>query len=119
MSYIYLASPYTHADPRIRELRYHGAAQCAAWFLKQEIWIYAPIVHCHHLALNYGMPVEYDFWRRYDECMITSAAELCVFKINGWKESRGVTEEIKFARSLGKPVTSVRLHLESYERGAL
>lgn len=94
--FIYVASPYSHADPAVRELRYHDVMAYTAWLLKHERWGYSPIVHCHIMAKTYGLPIDFDYWMRLDFTMIDAAKELHVVKIPGWQESRGVAAEIQY-----------------------
>ena len=98
MTYKYLASPYTHADKAVMQKRFEEAERCLAWMLGLRIWTYAPIVHCHALALRYDLPPDHEFWLDYDRAMILGSNGVFVLMLDGWKESRGVQGEIKFAR---------------------
>lgn len=103
MSYIYLASPYSSPEPQIRHERYEAVAHATQWLLNNKHWTYSPIVHCHKLALDYKMPTDFDFWREYNEAMLSRAAMFYVLELEGWKESKGVAGELEFARSNGIP----------------
>jgi hypothetical protein len=98
MTYKYLASPYTDKSPDIMEIRFQEAERCLSWLLKMKIWAYAPIVHCHALAKRYELPKDHVFWRDYDRAMILGSSGLLVLKLGGWDKSKGVQEEIEFAR---------------------
>lgn len=102
---IYLASPYTHPDPFIREERYLRACKVLAeQYLAKKRWAYSPIVHCHELAKIVQLPREASFWGDYNHHMLTYSSALHVLRIDGWMESAGVEQEIKWADELGKPV---------------
>jgi hypothetical protein len=101
---IYLASPYTHADPWIMEERYLRAARVLAGLLAQGLWTYSPIVHCHELAKIVALPKDAKFWEAYDFAMIAKSDRLLILRIDGWETSRGVAAEKAEAERLGIPV---------------
>ena len=107
MSFIYIASPYTHADPAVMEERYQMAMEFTAYCMKNSEVVYSPIVHCHVMAQVYKLPTNWAFWRMFDLRMIKKAKEIRVMMLPGWKESVGVTAEIEFAETMEIPVTYV------------
>ena len=78
--------------------RFEDAERCLAWLLNRKVWTYAPIVHCHALALKYKLPPDYEFWLNYDRAMISGSSGVLVLKIEGWTESKGVLSEMSYAR---------------------
>lgn len=110
MSFIYLVSPYSSPDPLIMKTRFLLAEQVTAKLLSEGKWIYSPIVHCHELAAKYSLPTDFDFWQSYNKAMIKEASALWVLEIPGWRESKGVREEIEFARLLELPIWYVDEH---------
>lgn len=107
MSFDYLASPYTHEDPFIREQRYLYALKVTADRLKRREWTYSPIVHCHEMAKLFGMPVEHEFWLEYDRTMIRAAEKVLILRIDGWTSSTGLLSERQYAEEIGKPVVYI------------
>lgn len=103
MSYIYLASPYSHPDDAIQEQRYRAALDATAYLLRCRAWVYSPIVHCRPLALAHSLPHDAGFWQEYNFTMIRSAARLLILQIPGWRESKGVSAEFIYARKRLKP----------------
>lgn len=101
---IYLASPYSHPDPTIRELRYLSAIKATAFLLRQKKWVYSPIVHNHPMALLEELPKEFGFWKDFDLHMIDCAEKLVVLRIEGWEQSVGVAAEVEYAKSINKLV---------------
>lgn len=101
---IYLASPYTHADPAVQEARFTHALQATAELLKQKRWVYSPIVHCHSLALAHKLPGDFSFWKEYNFAMILKADLFMILRIEGYLDSKGVAAEKAYAVSLNKPV---------------
>lgn len=102
----YLASPYSHPDPFIREERYLRAMKVLSDLLEKGEFVYSPIVHCHEFAkIVYRDRVpRFDFWRAYDLHMLSKCDELLVLRIDGWASSVGVTAEIEEAMKLEIPI---------------
>ncbi len=104
MSYVYLASPYSHQDPFIREDRYLRASQATAHLLKQGIAVYSPIVHCHELAKIADLPKDFTFWQNYNMAMLSRADKFMILRIEGYDTSVGVAAEKAFAEMKNIPV---------------
>ena len=101
---IYLASPYSHPDPAIREERFRGACQAAAAFLRTGRAIFSPIAHSHPLV-EFGLPTDWEFWKRCNTEHLERCDEVVVLTLDGWQASVGVQAEIRIAQELGKPVS--------------
>lgn len=101
---IYLASPYSHDDSSIKELRYQQAIKAAGYLIDRSIHVFSPIVHSHPITVNRNLPGDWNYWREYDEFMIRSFDMLYVLCEDGWKESAGVDAEMGMAITLNKPV---------------
>ena len=52
---IYLASPYSHPDPAIREARFDAACRVTAEQIRAGQPVFAPVVMGHPLV-RYGLP---------------------------------------------------------------
>src|SRR5438132_7996461 len=100
---IYLASPYSHPDPTVREQRFRAACRVVAGLLRAGHVVFSPIVHAHVLV-EHGLPTEWPFWRHIDREQLTRCDEVVVLMLGGWNQSVGVQAEIRIARELGKPV---------------
>ena len=100
---IYLASPYSHPDPAVREERYRAACRAAAARLLAGQPVISPIAHSHPLVA-YGLATDWTFWQRYDRELLARCDAVVVLTLDGWETSIGVREEIRIARELGKPV---------------
>lgn len=113
---VYLASPYTHIQPEMMQVRYKHVMEITAHLIRKSIFVFSPIVHCHNMANTYNFPVEYDFWKRYSESAINSCSSLMIAAIDGWKESLGVRSEYNFAVAEGKTIGMITpLDLGGYE----
>jgi hypothetical protein len=103
---IYLASPYSHPDPAMREARYQAACRQAAEMLRCGIPTWSPIAYSHALTAH-GLPLDWAFWERFDRAFLEICSDVWVLMLDGWEESNGVQAEIAIARELGKPVVLV------------
>jgi len=101
---IYLASPYTHVDPAVRQHRFESACRAAAALIAQGKIVFSPISHSYGICA-YGIPHDWQFWQRHDRRHLEACEEVVVLMLDGWRESVGVQAEIAIARKLGKPVT--------------
>jgi len=66
--------------------------------------VFSPIACTHPIAMACGLPTGWEYWREFDEKMISVCDELHVVMIPGWSDSRGVTAEIEIAERLGVKV---------------
>jgi len=104
---IYLASPYTHPDPVVREERFRAVCRLAADIMRCGIHVFSPIAHSHPIA-KHGLPLDWEFWREYNFEFLRRCSALWVLMLDGWQESEGVQAEIKRARELGMQVMLIR-----------
>ncbi len=101
---LYLASPYSHPNPSVREARFQAACEAAAALVRAGRIVFAPIVHSHPIA-QHGLPTDWSYWERGDRRFLEVSDEVVVLTLPGWRESRGVQAEIQIAGELRKPVT--------------
>jgi len=104
MSFIYLASPYSHPSTHVRHFRMIAAASEAAK-LTDKHTVYSPVLHGHHLEM-FGMAEVkgHDFWMNQCLNMLECASEMHVLCLDGWRESNGVSQEIEFAHFCNIPI---------------
>jgi hypothetical protein len=96
---IFLASPYSHPDPAVREQRYVAACKAAAMLLRQGVDIvFSPIAHNHGIAIHGGLGLDADAWWEQSEAMLRVCDDVVVLMIPGWGESVGVQQEIRESR---------------------
>jgi hypothetical protein len=119
MGLIYLASPYSHEDPAVREERFRIVCRAAARLMAQGNLIFSPIAHSHPIALAGQLPTEWDYWEQYDRAHLLAACELWVLKLAGWQVSRGIACEIEIMKGLGKPVKFIEPADADYQRLAI
>ena len=96
---VYLACPYSHPDPIVRARRFEQATKAAARMINEGVFVYSPITHSHPMAVAGDLPLDWEFWRKYDELFMSMCSKMVVLKLDGWKESSGVQAEIEMARA--------------------
>lgn len=94
---IYLACPYWHVDPAVRQSRFDRVTVVAAKLMVGGTVVFSPITHGHPMHLAHDMPGDWPFWRRVDRTFLQRSSELFVLMLDGWRQSVGVTAEIKMA----------------------
>lgn len=102
---IYLASPYSHADPKVRQLRYEYCVVAVAELLHQGIFAYSPILHNHAISCFRDLGRDFEAWEKYDITFLVRCDELRILTLEGWQESKGVTGEIQWANGFNIPIT--------------
>lgn len=100
----YLGLPYTDDDPLMKDWRAEVSNIIAAELTKQGRIIFAPISAWHHIAKKYKLPGTFEYWLRLDEEFIKVSKKLLIITLPGWKESKGVNEEIKLAKKYNIPI---------------
>ncbi len=98
---IYLATPYSHPDPAVREERFKKVNEVSAKLMRAGHHIFSPISHTHPIALAGDLPLGFDYWETFDRAFLIHCKKLMVLKLEGWEESKGVRGELKIAAELG------------------
>jgi len=98
---IYVASPYTHPDPEVRERRYRAVLLYTSKLMKRGYYAFSPIVYGHHMQV----PSLWTQWAPFDRQMLNHCTKLHVLCLDGWDVSVGVQEEIEWAGN--KPILYV------------
>ena len=113
MKRIYLATPYSHEDEKIRLLRFNAVNKKAGELMLAGYGVFSPISHSHPVALTMKankVSNSWPFWEKQDIPFLEHwADELWVLQLDGWSESIGVSAEIKRAQELGKPVRFIKV----------
>ena len=106
---IYLASPYSHKDKDVQNLRAHQVSKMAARLMREGYHIFSPVAHGVQLA-QHGLPHGYEeFWKPYCIDMLKRCDRLVVLILRDWHLSVGVMDEIAYAVKNGIPVSFVGL----------
>lgn len=104
----YLASPYSHPDAEMRELRFRAVSRVAARLaVERGIMTFCPIAHSHPISEEMGRlksPTDHDFWLRWDHPFEGMCVGMTICQLPGWTTSKGVGVEVTRFKAAGKRV---------------
>lgn len=106
---IYLALPYSHDDPKVREQRYEDASEAYAILTCMDEVVLCPILMSHPVAVGFKLPADWETWKDIDLEYLDYCDDILVLSLDGWEESVGVTAELEAATELGIQVTFASL----------
>lgn len=104
---IYLAVPYSHPDPHVRQSRFDAVNIAAARLMNAGAMVFSPISQTHPIALVGDLPKDWKYWEAYDRRILGICTSLTVLMLPGWEESTGVSAEIKIARQNNLPINYI------------
>lgn len=105
---IYLCSVYSAPTVEEMQLRYDYVLKKTGEYLNDYKPVFSPIVHCHEIARIHGLPRTWEFWQFIDLEYMKGCTEVWVLMMPGWKESVGITAELKHAEEvLGLKITYI------------
>lgn len=102
----YLGTPYTHPDLRVREKRTVLADQIAAELMMRGLAVFSPITHGHEVTdhLSETHRISHNFWMEQCLPMVRRSDIFIILPQSGWRESRGLKDEIDCCREYGVPI---------------
>lgn len=116
MKLAYLACPYTHENAPVREARANTATDYAAR-MTARMAVFSPITQGPQLAqyLRPSITQHHKFWM--DQCIpiLRVCQELYVLPLSGWRQSKGVQEEIELAGRLLLPIVIIQSEEQELE----
>lgn len=101
---IYLAAPYSHIEPLVREFRFNAACLAAAKLIDRGIVVYSPISHSHPIAQTGRIDGSWATWGKQCLALLDVCTYLLVLMLPGWEKSVGLKAEIDFCNAKGVPV---------------
>jgi hypothetical protein len=106
---IYLISPYTHPEEKVRWRRARLAARAVALCSQKGLFVFSPIAHGHAVHMENARQrqpeISREYWIEFDMQMLDLAGEAFVLTIDGWKDSPGCRDEIDRCKEQAKPLT--------------
>lgn len=105
---IYLACPYTHPDPAVREKRFRIANRVAGRLLSEGRFCFSPISMSVPIAEDAGLSGAWDFWAKFDRALLERCQKVVVIDIEGTANSVGVNAELAIAAELRLPIEYVK-----------
>lgn len=112
----YLATPYSHPNSDIREQRFRVVNFVAGKLMHAGHLIYSPISHTHPIAIEYDLPVTWEFWEQQCVSYLNLSEKLIVLMQDGWKDSIGVAAEMRIAEELAIPIEYMDAYMLLNER---
>ncbi len=112
MHLAYVASPYSHPDADVREHRYNEAMRATAWLLRTDpnLIAFSPIVYCHPMARRHALPTDAQYWKAFNEGIMTLSDRIYFLRLPGWEDSIGFKMEHDWAMDQQKPHLFIDLH---------
>lgn len=114
---IYVASPYSHEDAKVRERQAMSVVAFSAALMEAGVHVFSPIAHCHLMAANYSLPGNFEFWEAYDREYMDFCESMIVYTLPGWNTSVGVSAEVQYMRESNKSiiyVQSAHMYIKHY-----
>lgn len=102
---IYLASPYSNPLDEVRQNNFKTVSELAAKLCSEGNVVLSPITYGHTLCEFRELPTDWEFWENYCITFLERCDEMIVYMMDGWKESKGVTAEIKYCEENKIPIT--------------
>ena len=106
---VYLASPYSDGDAKVRQDRADVVSKVAGLLLHKGYIVFSPISHSHPIALVCKMPTDWKFWETFCKAYLSVAHKLFVLTVPGWEQSVGVRKEMEIAMQLKIPIYFIGL----------
>lgn len=104
---IYIAQPYSHPSPEVRQQRYKYAIAATAYIMMHEgqHTPYSPIVAFHEVAIRFNLPKDFPYWMEHNFRVLAKCDKLYALMLEGYEDSKGMGVEMAYARSAGIPIT--------------
>jgi len=100
----YLATPYSSYSQGL-DAAFEEACKATAELIRRGMAVFSPIAHSHYVAKLGNLDLlDHKIWLPLDLVVLRACDVLIVLKMPGWQESHGVSQEIKYAEELCKPV---------------
>lgn len=104
---IYLATPYSHDSPSVRQQRYETACAVVYHLQVKGITVYSPIVYWHPITSFHNLPLTAIYWKDVNFPALACAEELIICPMEGLETSEGVNFELTYALENSIPVSYV------------
>lgn len=104
---VYLASPYSHDDIKVRTSRFRAVTRLAGALIREGHFVFSPISHGHPIAIHGNTPGDYAYWSGFNDSVLNWANHFVIYKIEGWKESIGIQHETEIALEKNLPITTI------------
>lgn len=105
---IYLMAPYTHEQHTVCQQRFELITLVLGELMQQfpYDWVFSPITQ-GHVTVPFLPPVvahSHKFWMQQCEHALREADRVMLLPLPGWRESKGITQELDWCAEWDKPV---------------
>jgi hypothetical protein len=102
----YVASPYTHKDPEVRQGRHKTATEIAKRLTQLGYSCFVPIAYDGGWEVdpNFQIDHSWNFWERIDLPILDRCSGLILMQMPDWEKSQGIAGELEHCRQHGIPV---------------
>ena len=100
---IYLAAPYTHKTNWKRGARAYETARLQRKMTEHDALVYNSVWIGHKMSVDTAIGDD-RYWRVFGVTMLERCDALLILELDGWEESAGIAEEIKFAQAHDIPI---------------
>ena len=101
---IYIASPYSHLEKHVRDLRYLQVTDYVANLVIDGNIAFSPITFGHILSEHKDIPTDFKFWESFCLTFLDRCNEMYILKIDGWDKSEGIKAEIDYCLKKSIPI---------------
>ena len=113
----YVMSPYSGTRTEMFS-RHFDTSVAATRLVREGIPLLSPILHWHFAAQTHGLPKDAEYWMAYNKRLFASADAGILLMLPGWRESKGIREELEWHDQARKPIYTLDLecpHIDGYE----
>lgn len=108
----YLAAPYTHPKPTVRQERLILVNSTAARLMEGGYGIVSPLSMGVPISFYNDMGTGWETWKDVCLRLLECCDALCLLLLPGWRDSVGVMAELRYAEALGLPIHGVTTEAE-------
>jgi len=104
---LYIAHPYYHDNPMVMLERYEAVCEACYLMLSSGYKPVSTVMMWHPVKKKFNLEFCEPMIMQTCLCLLITCDMLVVLTLPGWKESKGVQEEVTWARELKLPVRYV------------
>lgn len=100
---IYIASPYYSPDSGITQRRMEKIYEIMGEYIKRGEHVISPL-SMHEVVIRHNLDGTYAYWGKYCLNILNRCDKMVVLCMDGWKESKGLADEIRFCTENNIPI---------------
>lgn len=96
---IYIAQPYSHHNPTVRYKRFLAGREYANRLMKEGKVCFNSIAYGYQFERMFDHGSDFETWRNFNIHILRTCNEIHVLMMPGWKKSKGLSKEVRFAQA--------------------